>query len=138
MGFNRANRNVFTVVVFVVFSIFLILISSFQPVQAVRPLQGEEWLLINNKNEVDKINIELITESLQRAPVPPSNTPSTCTTLPGKGTGGSCPIKAAGLMMNFAGGHDSVVVHAPSTAFPDVIVVNSGRSSVVNESRQTQ
>ncbi|OVA05300.1 hypothetical protein BVC80_441g45 [Macleaya cordata] len=105
-----------------------------QPVEAVRPLQGEEWLLMKTKNGVE--NIIRITQSLQKGPVTPPRTPSPCSTLPGKGNGGVCPIKAAGLMMNFAG-HDNVV-HTPPAAIPVVVPDDSGSALVVSESSQTQ
>ncbi|OVA09478.1 hypothetical protein BVC80_1357g12 [Macleaya cordata] len=89
--------------------------SSFQPVEAVRPFHGEEWFL-----------------SLQKAPVPPARTPSPCHTIPGNGNGGGCPPLTG---MNFAGGLD--IVHAPPTALShnNVIAVDSGSTSgVFNES----
>ncbi|OVA05289.1 hypothetical protein BVC80_441g30 [Macleaya cordata] len=113
-GFTiKARRNIFTVVVFLV---LMMMNSSFQPVKAVRPFHGEEWLL-----------------SLQHAPVPPARTPSPCHTIPGNGNGGRCPPLSG---MNFAGGLDDIV-RAPPTALShnNVIVVNSGSTlGVVNES----
>ncbi|OVA05287.1 hypothetical protein BVC80_441g28 [Macleaya cordata] len=126
MGFIGANRNLFTEVVFVVLSIFLLLMMSnnVQQIEGMRPLQEDEWL--NN-------NIVLIHhQSLQKRPVTPPHTPSPCHTLPGKPGGGHCPINNG--MMNFAGRDIDVHHHhdhassLSTPAIPSVLV-----DSVVNE-----
>ncbi|OVA05288.1 hypothetical protein BVC80_441g29 [Macleaya cordata] len=111
----------------------MIMTNSFQSVEAVRPLQGVKWLLMMmTKNGIENVNV--LTQSLQKGTVPSSRSPSSCTTIPGKGNGGRCPLNG----MNFAG-LDVNVVHAPPTVLgTNIIIVDSGSTSIVNESDKTQ
>ncbi|KAH8481051.1 hypothetical protein H0E87_031098 [Populus deltoides] len=84
---------------------------------AARPLEGEQWLKQNLGN----------IQSLRRGPVPSSGG-SSCTHIPGHGSG-HCPLGE----MNFAG---HIVAHAPP-AFPDAIV-NFSTASVTNNETQKQ
>ncbi|KAF5193422.1 hypothetical protein FRX31_016991 [Thalictrum thalictroides] len=66
----------------IVVVLVIVLISSIHPLNATRVLYEEEERLVRRS---------LISESLQRGPVPPSG-PSGCTYIPGSG-GPSCPIQ---------------------------------------------
>ncbi|KAE8728496.1 Phosphoribosylaminoimidazole carboxylase atpase-subunit isoform 1 [Hibiscus syriacus] len=101
-SFNVTNKFAVT------FISAIVLLLSFQHVLATRPLDEED--------DVHSFNENLIVQSLQRGPVPPS-TGNPCTNIPGRSRG-RCTLTE----MNTIGDGGVAAYHAAQPVFPEFVV----------------
>ncbi|KAE8710577.1 Phosphoribosylaminoimidazole carboxylase atpase-subunit isoform 1 [Hibiscus syriacus] len=96
----------------------IVLLLSFQHVLATRPLDEED--------DVPSFDKNLIVQSLQRGPVPPS-AGNPCTNIPGRSRG-RCTLTE----MNTVGGDGVAAYHAAPPAFPEFVVKFASASAGIN------
>lgn len=101
MGFHQSNNSFTLTTIVIIFCVW----GFLREIQAMRPLEGEQWL-----------KKHIFIQSLQRGPVPSSSS-NPCTYIPGGKPRGRCTL--AENEINFAGATGQV--ESPA-AFPQVMV----------------